>query len=119
MTILTTDVIDLIGNDPLKSDVSLVMTDHLTWDNDPHEHLYLIQEKLNKYLSYIESGEFSNSFPHFIEKSILIELVLKFHPPEHAIVILGKFSEIVENAGFKFVWRLLNTTDEYFNDTQN
>ncbi len=112
MSILNLDVIDFIGNDPLKNEISLVMTDHLTWDDDPHEHLFLVQEKTNKYLSYVESGEFLNSFPHFAEKPILIELVLKFYPPEHAIVLLGRFAEIVESAGFRFVWRLLSSSDE-------
>jgi CRP-like cAMP-binding protein len=64
MSILDTRVIDMFGlpvNDP--SRVELVIADHLDWSEDEGEHLLLLQEKINAYLRFIESGEILTVIP--------------------------------------------------------
>lgn len=60
MTIEQLDKVDVIANDNEK--VILVISDHLEWD-DQNEKLLLLQDKLNLYLSFIESGEIFEQYP--------------------------------------------------------
>lgn len=61
MPVADTSTVDAILRDSAK--IELVVTDHLQWDEDGRVHMYLLQEKINKYLAYIESGEFVRSYP--------------------------------------------------------
>ncbi|MES9994000.1 MAG: DUF6572 domain-containing protein [Candidatus Thiodiazotropha sp.] len=51
MTIKQTDVVDFISKEK-NGNVCLTISDHLEWD-EKMEHLYTLQEKINKYLSFI------------------------------------------------------------------
>lgn len=53
MSIEETEVIDFIGIDKEQGEVSLTISDHLEWDDN---HLFILQKKLNSYISFIESG---------------------------------------------------------------
>ena len=48
------------------------------WDDS--EHLLLLQEKLNSYLAFIESGEIYESYPRAMGRQLVIDLVLKHSP---------------------------------------
>lgn len=61
MTVADTIAVDAILRDSAK--IELVIIDHLQWDEYGRVHMYLLQEKINKYLAYIESGEFVRSYP--------------------------------------------------------
>jgi len=66
MTIENLDVVDFIARDVKTGEVGLIIVDHLGWTNDDQsnkEHMYLLQEKINKYLAFIESGEIYQSYP--------------------------------------------------------
>jgi hypothetical protein len=54
MTIEDARIVDFIGVDPVTGHVVLTITDHLPWDSD--EHVLLLQDKLNRYLAFVESG---------------------------------------------------------------
>src|SRR5688500_18168770 len=56
MTIVQTGVVDWMGIEKGTGHVSLTVVDDLDW-NDEQNHLLLLQEKLNTYLAFIESGE--------------------------------------------------------------
>ncbi|HGN9134636.1 TPA: DUF6572 domain-containing protein, partial [Providencia stuartii] len=48
MSIVDTDKVDMIGIPKDNTDlVRLGITDHLCWNDDILEHLYLLQEKIN------------------------------------------------------------------------
>jgi hypothetical protein len=55
-----------IGADRVTGDIILFICDHLPWSEDHQEtleHMYLLQEKLNKYIGFIESGEINARYP--------------------------------------------------------
>src|SRR5262245_44347869 len=56
MTIADPNTIDLLATKPGSSEVQLIVTDHLDWD-DVAAHCRLLQDKLNSYIGFIESGE--------------------------------------------------------------
>ena len=47
----------------IKNLVELGLTDHLTWDLPYESHLFKLQEKLNLYISVIESKKIYKHFP--------------------------------------------------------
>lgn len=61
MSVDNYQVIDFISEKDGR--IVLTISDHLEWD-DKHEHIYLLQEKINAYLTAIETGQ--------IEKKISI-----------------------------------------------
>lgn len=47
--------------------VALTISDHLLWD-DNNEHLIILQDKINSYLDFLESGQIDESYPSAIGK---------------------------------------------------
>jgi hypothetical protein len=105
MTIENLEVIDLFHIDASTSEAILTITDHLEWDAE-HEHLFLLQNKLNSYLRFIESGELVESFPAAKGVSVIIELVCKYLPDSDSKVFLDKAATVVKDAGFIFRYRV-------------
>ncbi|MBK7684864.1 MAG: hypothetical protein KA388_06280 [Rhodocyclaceae bacterium] len=99
MTVEQPTEIDLIGIDNATGAVHLTVADHLEWNRD---HMITLQEKLNAYLAFIESGEIFSTYPYASEREILINLVLKYRPNDEAIVFLTKISVAINNSGFAF-----------------
>ncbi len=106
MSIDQKDTVDLISTSP-DGNVMLTISDHLPWDKE-NEHLLVLQDKLNSYLMFIESGEIFESYPTAKSKSLIIEVVMKYKPNEVALVFLKRSKEIIENTGVQLKWRQLN-----------
>ena len=103
MTIEQLDKIDIIGTNENKT--SLVISDHLEWDAK-NEKLLLLQDKLNTYLAFVESGEIYEQYPDALDKSIEIKLVSKYHPNQEALKFLNLASGIIQSAGFVLVYEV-------------
>jgi len=106
MTIEQLDTIDFISTDN-NGDINLSISDHLEWD-DKNEHIYMLQEKINKYLSFIESGEIKEHVEDIKNKPIVISVVYKHKPNNIALDFLNKAKQTIEQAGFYLKWRQLN-----------
>ena len=106
MSVDQTGVVDAIGVDDSSGDVVLTITDHLEWGNN--EHLLLLQEKLNTYLSFVESGEILNTYADATGRDVLINVVCKYPPDESAVSFFNQVSRVVEGAGMKFNYHLFN-----------
>ena len=99
MSIEQTKVVDAIGVDDLSDEVILTITDHLKWGGDSDEHLLLLQEKINTYLSFIESGELIGSYPDAKGRIVVINIVWKYPLNEEAKGFIEQFKSIVDSAG--------------------
>jgi len=99
--------IDAIGINNLTGNVVLTIIDHFEWINNDSEHLNLLQEKLNSYLKFVESGEIFEAYPNAKNRVITIEVVYKYQPVEKAFIFYNQVESIIENAGIKFSHRLL------------
>lgn len=104
MTIEQIDVVDFISIDEKSNEVVLSISDHLEWEGND-EHLLLFQEKLNKYLAFIESGEILESYPKAEGKNVLISLVCKFPLNEKAKKVFDSAVSIVDGAGFRLMFQ--------------
>src|SRR5688500_979963 len=68
-----TNVIDLIAQNAKTGDVELVMTQTDEW-NGSDEQIFLLQEKINAYLSFALDGEMVEAYPQFIGKPLRLRL---------------------------------------------
>jgi hypothetical protein len=56
-------VIDFLVHDKDKQRAALIISDHLDWEGDGREHLELLQDKLNHYIWFVESGKMVETMP--------------------------------------------------------
>jgi len=103
MSVVDTDSIDAIGLDKEAKRLFLTIIDPLIWDNE-NVHLFTLQEKINTYLHFIESGELLNAMPDSKGCDIAIELVLKHMPTNEAISFFDKTMQILFDKGIVLVF---------------
>ncbi|MDR6496627.1 hypothetical protein J2797_006554 [Paraburkholderia terricola] len=100
MTILDTNTVDVIGTLPEQNPAVLSISDHLEWDDaQTGEHLLLLQEKINTYLRYIESGEVYTSFPSAKGRDFAIRIYCKYEPNTEARAFIERATPILRGAG--------------------
>ena len=75
--------------------------DHLDWKNE-EEHLLLLQEKINMYLTFIESGQIYEDAPEREGKKIVISVSFACALTENAIKFLFTVANILDAAGYQF-----------------
>ena len=102
MSVDQKDVVDAVSRARDTGDVTLTISDHLEWDQ-PLEHVFTLQEKINSYLAYIESGQIWEQCADAKEKKILIQVMFRCAPPEGDVTrFLATAKEKIEAAGFYF-----------------
>lgn len=106
MTIDQTGVIDFIGRDRESGHIALTISDHLSWQGNEDEHLWLLQEKLNSYLTFIETGQIHEQMPGFESAAIVITIVGKYPLSEKAQRFFQQAGQTVAEAGFKLEFSL-------------
>jgi hypothetical protein len=107
MSVEQVDKIDLVGMEKASGDVQLTISDHLPWDEYEGGHLVVLQDKLNAYMRFIESGELLEKFPVARGRNVVITLVGKFPLSPKAELFLGKVRTAIEHAGFRFQFLLM------------
>ena len=108
MSIEEIEAIDAIGEDKELGAIVLTISDHLDWSKV--NHLELLQEKLNTYLTFIESGELLETYPRARGKKVSIVLVYKHLPNKEGYNFLNQVSNIIENTGLQFSFKELKKT---------
>lgn len=85
----------------------LTISDHLEWD-DKNEHLLILQDKINSYLDFIESGQIAESYPDKVDKKIMIQIVFKYLPNKIAEEFLAIVENFISEKGHAFHFYQLN-----------
>jgi hypothetical protein len=67
MTIEDTAQVDFISRES-PGELWLTISDHLPWTENEGRHLELLQDKLNAYLEFIESGQLWKTRPEASER---------------------------------------------------
>jgi hypothetical protein len=107
MAIDDTDIVDLLTIDKISGDVLLSITDHLPWGELDSAHLVLLQSKLNRYLSFIESGDMVGRFPETRGRKVVIIIVGKFSLSEQGANLVQNATVAIRQAGFDLRFRVL------------
>ena len=76
MSITELEKIDFISIDP-KGLVRLTISDHLDWD-DEELHLRTLQDKINRYIEFIESRQIYEKYSDAEGKELRIDVVSKY-----------------------------------------
>jgi len=92
MSVEEANKIDRTAWDENKTRVWLVISDHLDWDVEEGEHLLLLQDKMNTYLEFIESGKLVETLPWANGLPVTIRIYGKFRLSAEA----AKFIELVK-----------------------
>ncbi len=103
MSIEKKDIIDYISEKDGKK--VLVISDHLPWGD--MMHLHQLQEKINMYLSAIETGQLDTYYPN-AKKGFIISLYLQYEPDETGLLFLDKITEFINNQGHDFEYVIID-----------
>jgi uncharacterized protein DUF6572 len=93
------DVIDMMS-ETKTGHVVLTVSGHLDWRDSLHQ--YTLQEKLNRYLAFVESGEILKQRPDAAARPIVIQVVCKHEPDAGGRDFLQRACSAIEQAGFEF-----------------
>src|SRR5438093_6585032 len=100
MSIEDTDKVDFIGIEVDSDKVILTITDHLDWSNE-HGHLLSLQEKMNTYARFIESGELVSTYPNAAGRKPVIDVVTQFEIPKTCVQFLEEARTIIARASIE------------------
>ena len=103
MSITDLNKIDIIATRPDSDVVKLVITDPLGWE-DTHGHAALLQEKINTYIAFIESGQLATVKEPPIPESpeVWITLVAQQQPSQDGQEFLTQVDEFLRGIGLRF-----------------
>jgi hypothetical protein len=93
--------VDAVGVDKMSGQVILTIADELDWEEE-QIHLVLLQDKINTYLSFIESGELIEANPDARDRKAVISVVGKYKPTADAIRFFLQIQDVVEPIGIGF-----------------
>ena len=110
MTVTDITTVDAIGIDRITGEVVLTIADHLDWQR-PHEHLSILQAKLNGYAAFIESGELMTAYRDAEDRRRRIDVVFKFEPTEGALRFLNTAKGTLRAATISLTWCVFNPSD--------
>jgi hypothetical protein len=104
MSVLETGVIDICTMPEWEAGkVILIIADHLGWEPaEEGEHLLLLQEKINTYIAFIESGEIHEAVPAAVGKAPIIRVVGKYELSQQAVAFVDRVTEILRDADIEF-----------------
>lgn len=92
------NVVDAIGTEKTTGDIILTITDSWDW-SDEQKHLLALQDKLNSYFDFVESGQVFEEYPNAKGRMIVIDVVTRFPMPETGLGLLEKANEACTDLG--------------------
>lgn len=90
-----TNVLDSVGYDEENSKLVLLLSDGMDW-SDEARHLFLLQEKLNHYIAYIETKQYLKSFPN--PKQVEIQIHFLFKETDLCLKFLDQVVQIIRTS---------------------
>jgi hypothetical protein len=101
-------VVDFVSVDSKGKRAFLAISDHLDW-LDGYEHQLILQEKLNAYLRFVESGELVERFPNTKGLPVVFDIRFMYEPDESGLRFLERAREVVVSAGFSLSYKTLGS----------
>lgn len=93
--------VDLVTYDPKSTEFVLIMIADQGWKNTPDDRRQL-EQKLNGYMEFIESGQFLGKFPEAAGKPIRIQLDCIGSVDVHSAVFFSKVTQLLQTHGYTF-----------------
>jgi hypothetical protein len=102
MTVDDRNVVDSIGIEKEGGTVVLTICDHRVWGD--HSHLVALQNKLNDYFGFIESGQIYEACPDANGRSIRLDIACQFSPSIEGQRLLTQARQVAESTGWSLSW---------------
>jgi hypothetical protein len=96
--------IDLVSVDRSTGEVILDIADHLDW-SDENGHIMMLQNKVNAYASFIESGELEAAYPQAKGRSPVIHVACMNEPTALAVRFFDLVNKSLQPVGIRFSHR--------------
>jgi len=93
MSLDNAEIVDAVGTATEDGTVVLSIIDGWDWNNE-QRHLLALQEKLNAYFGFVESGQIYEAYPEASGQALRIDVVSKFPIPEAGLAFLKKASAV-------------------------
>jgi hypothetical protein len=92
------NIVDTVGIEKKTGFAILTITDSWDW-SDEQQHLLALQDKLNSYFHFIESGQIFHEYPNAKGRKLVIDVVTRFPLPEIGVNFLEKASAACTDLG--------------------
>lgn len=92
-------VVDAIDIDKDPGTACLILSDQLPWDD---AHLHALQDRINAYLAFVQSGELFLAYPQTMDLDLKIDVIMRFRPTEKVLAFLRQAESIIEESGILF-----------------
>jgi hypothetical protein len=100
MTVEQPKVIDFVSTSKERTRVYLTISDHLDWSEDDEEHhLLSLQEKIQNYLHFVESGQLAKYRSEFKGLPVTIRVKAKYPLQGEGVKFYEAVHKIVADAG--------------------
>jgi hypothetical protein len=106
MTVEDPKVVDFVSLEPDGGHLVLTISDHLDWQNEL-EHILALQDKVNRYLDFLESGEVFETCPDGRGRQVRIDVVLQYPPSRRGEEFFQHAQEMVSAAGVALSYGVL------------
>jgi hypothetical protein len=106
MSVDQEEVVDAIADDKDSDKVLMFIMDHLPWDKSVEQHAHKLREKINGYLSFVESGELVRSRPSAKDRKVAIRVIGKYPLNETAEKFYKLAAEKLSEVGFELKFDL-------------
>jgi hypothetical protein len=101
MTVMETNTVDIVAPANQDGKAELVLVDQLPWKVDEGEHLVMLQDKINTYLAYVESGQLVDDFPNAKGRNVVLKINALYAPSEKGERFLAAVRPIVGQLGIE------------------
>src|SRR5260221_14609922 len=116
MTVENPSVIDGMGSDPATGRITLMISDHLDW-KDEKAHLHALQQKLNSYLDFVQSGQVYETHPEGRGVGVRIRVFAKYLAPPSTGWFFQRASDVSQENGIAFEYAEL--PEQYRSDEES
>lgn len=106
MSVDRPDVVDAVGIDRVSGEVVLTIADPLEWD-ESGDHVLLLQEKVNRYFGFIESGELLQRYPDAADRPVRIDVCCRYGPSAAGRKLLAQAGAVAAEYGSILSWRVV------------
>lgn len=100
MSLEKPNTVDALGIEKNTGIAILTIVDSWDWV-DEKRHLLALQQKLNAYFNFIESGEVFKSYPDAAGRKIIIDVVGRFSIPKSGVSFFERANEACADLGIK------------------
>ena len=70
-------------------------------------HLIALQDKVNAYLAFVESGQIYEDYPSAAGKTLRIDIIARFPVPDEALTFLEKVATVASQLNMAITHRVL------------